>query len=66
MLNGAFNSGFALALMKKDLETANRFIGQVESGAEFSSACLKLWQDADQRLGKGADHTAIYRCIKPA
>lgn len=63
MLSGAFNSGFALALMKKDLETANRFIGQVESGAEFSSACLKLWQDADQRLGKGADHTAIYRCI---
>jgi 3-hydroxyisobutyrate dehydrogenase len=66
MLNGAFNSGFALALMKKDLETANRFIGQVESAAEFSSACLKLWQDADQRLGKGADHTAIYRCINLA
>lgn len=64
MLSGAFNSGFALALMKKDLETANRFIGQVESGAEFSSACLKLWQDADQRLGKGADHTKLYDHIR--
>jgi 3-hydroxyisobutyrate dehydrogenase len=47
MLNGAFNSGFALALMKKDLETANRFIGQVESGAEFSRHCLQIWTDAN-------------------
>ena len=64
MLNGAFNSGFALALMKKDLETANRFIGQVESVAEFSSACLKLWQDADHLLGKDADHTKLYDYIR--
>ncbi len=63
MLNEAFNSGFSLALMRKDLETANRFIGQVESVAEFSSECLRIWQDADHGLGKGADHTAMYRFI---
>lgn len=61
MLNEAFNSGFSLALMKKDLETANRFIRQVDAADEFSSACLKLWQEADGALGKGADHTEMYR-----
>ncbi len=64
MLNGAFNSGFSLALMRKDLETANRFIDQVESASEFSSTCVRLWQEADRALGRGADHTAMYAFIK--
>ncbi len=64
MLNGAFNSGFSLALMKKDLETANRFIDQVESASEFSGQCLKIWQSADGFLGKGSDHTELYEYIK--
>ena len=64
MLSGAFNSGFALSLMKKDLDTAHRFIEQVESASAFSKLCLTLWQDADQSLGKGADHTAMYRFIR--
>jgi 3-hydroxyisobutyrate dehydrogenase len=64
MLNGAFNSGFALALMKKDLETANRFIGQVESGAEFSRHCLQIWTDANAQLEPDADHTMMYLYIQ--
>ena len=63
MLSGAFNSGFALGLMKKDLETANRFITQVESASEFSAGCVKIWQEADKALGKGADHTEMYKYI---
>ena len=64
MLSEAFNSGFSLALMKKDLETAHRFIEQVDGKAGFSSDCLKVWQAADKSLGKGADHTEMYRYIK--
>lgn len=64
MLNGAFNSGFSLALMKKDLETANRFIAQVESASGFSGECLKIWQSADGVLGQGSDHTKLYQYIK--
>ena len=63
MLSGAFNSGFSLGLMKKDLETANRFITQVESASEFSAGCVKIWQEADEALGKGADHTEMYKYI---
>lgn len=63
MLSSAFNSGFALSLMKKDLETANRFIDQVKAASKFSSECLQLWQAGDQVLGKGADHTEMYRFI---
>lgn len=64
MLSDAFNSGFSLALMKKDLETAHRFIEQVDATSGFSSDCLKVWQAADKSLGKGADHTEMYRFIK--
>ncbi len=64
MLNQAFNSGFALALMKKDLETAHRFIGQVESAAQLSSECLRVWKAADDMLGRGADHTKMYQYVR--
>ncbi len=64
MLSDAFNSGFSLALMKKDLETAHRFIEQVDAKSGFSNDCLKVWQAADKSLGQGADHTEMYRYIK--
>ncbi len=64
MLSAAFNSGFALSLMKKDLETAHRFMEQVESASQFSAKCLEIWQAGDQSLGKGADHTQMYEFVK--
>ncbi len=64
MLSDAFNSGFSLSLMKKDLETAHRFIQQVDAQSGFVSDCLRVWQAADKSLGKGADHTEMYRFIK--
>jgi 3-hydroxyisobutyrate dehydrogenase-like beta-hydroxyacid dehydrogenase len=44
MLSDAFNSGFSLSLMKKDLETAHRFIQQVDAESGFASDCLQVWQ----------------------
>ena len=64
MLSNAFNSGFSLSLMKKDLETAHRFMEQVDAQSGFASDCLQVWQAADKALGLGADHTEMYRFIK--
>ena len=60
MLSGAFNSGFALALMRKDLETAAGFIDAMQSPGQFAQACVARWREADEALGAGADHTAMY------
>lgn len=64
MLSGAFNSGFALALMRKDLQTAQAFIERMGTEGDFAQACLSAWQNAERTLDSGADHTAMYRFIR--
>jgi len=64
MLSGAFNSGFALALMRKDLQTAADFIDRMDTPGDFARRCLQTWQDAQAVLEEGADHTALYRFIQ--
>lgn len=64
MLSGAFNSGFALALMRKDLQTAQSFIDRMGTEDGFAQACLNAWQQAEEGLDPGADHTAMYRFIR--
>ena len=60
MLNHAFNSGFALALMDKDVGMAHRLAGELGIEAaelDFVSALLgRILKD----LGAAADHTAVY------
>jgi 3-hydroxyisobutyrate dehydrogenase len=60
MLNGAFNSGFALALMEKDVGMAQQLAEALKLDAselEFVSAYLTK---ALESLGSDADHTAVY------
>lgn len=64
MLSGAFNSGFALALMRKDLQTAQGFIERMGTEGGFAQACLQAWQQAQETLETGADHTAMYQFIR--
>ena len=64
MLSGAFNSGFALALMRKDLQTAQSFIDRMGTEDRFAQACLNAWKQAEEGLDPGADHTAMYRFIR--
>lgn len=61
MLSGRFDSGFALALMRKDLQTALSLMDGVEASKGLAERCVQLWEGADHALGKGADHTAFYR-----
>ncbi len=64
MLSGRFNSGFALALMRKDVQTAHDFIAHMGTPAGFAALCTQTWADADDALGRGADHTAMFKFVK--
>jgi 3-hydroxyisobutyrate dehydrogenase len=64
MLSGAFNSGFSVGLMAKDLATAAALADAVGVAAPFAHQCAELWKSASERLGSAADHTAMYRYVK--
>lgn len=64
MLSGAFNSGFALALMRKDLTTAQGFIERMGTPGGFAAECLQTWLQAEGALAPGADHTAMFKFVK--
>lgn len=64
MLSGTFNSGFSMALMRKDLQTALDFITRMETPKTFANTCTETWTQAEKVLDKGADHTAMYKFTK--
>lgn len=59
VLSRAFDSGFALDLMVKDLRTALDLARDTKTPAPLSATCLEEWQAAAEHLGAGADHTQI-------
>ena len=61
ILSRAFNSGFSLDLMVKDLTTAVDLARETGTPAVFSAACRELWAAALSRVENGADHTAVVR-----
>jgi 3-hydroxyisobutyrate dehydrogenase len=61
ILSRAFNSGFSLDLMVKDLTTAVELARETRTPAIFSAACRELWAAALSRLENEADHTAVVR-----
>ena len=63
IVSGKFNSGFSLALMRKDINIATDLAKSVGTDTLLGEVLLKSWTDADAKL-KGADHTEIYRMIE--
>jgi 3-hydroxyisobutyrate dehydrogenase len=63
ILNGKFNSGFALGLMTKDLALAMEVAEACDVPAPLGHACLDLWRKAEQEVGGAADHTAIAKYV---
>lgn len=60
MLSGTFDSGFALALMNKDVGMARRLAGEIGLDmAELAFVSAHLAKTLEQ-LGRDADHTAVY------
>ncbi len=64
ILSGRFASGFAMELMSKDLRTAAKLAGELGCPQESLSAQASLWSRALDELGKGADHTEIFRFLQ--
>jgi 3-hydroxyisobutyrate dehydrogenase len=63
ILNGKFNSGFALGLMAKDLTLAMEVAEACDVPAELGHATLELWKKAQKAVGDAADHTEIARFV---
>lgn len=60
----AFASGFALALMTKDVGIAEGLARSLKMETPYLQQTLKVWRAALSRLPAGADHTEIYRYLK--
>ncbi len=63
VVSGLFNSGFSLALMKKDINIATDLAKSVGAQTLLGEVLLKSWADAEAKM-KGADHTEIYRMLE--
>lgn len=64
ILNHAFDSGFDMALMAKDLRSAADLAEEMRLHAPTLNQTAGLWHDADVALDLGADHTEIYRFLE--
>lgn len=60
MLSKRYDSGFALALMRKDVQTASQFIDGMGTPGRFARECLGVATMVEEALGAGADHTAVH------
>ena len=64
MLSGAFNAGFTVGLMAKDLRTALDVSRATASPAPLAERCVELWNETERALGAGADHTEMFRFLE--
>ena len=61
VLSRAFDSGFGLDLMVKDLGIASDMADDAGVVAPFSTLCAQLWASAANVMGPGRDHTEMAR-----
>jgi len=65
MLNGAFNSGFSLALQAKDVGIAAALGEALKIDMQLGKHVATLTSEASSALGPQADHTELYRYLQP-
>lgn len=64
MLSGAFNAGFNMGLMAKDVRTALEIVQATKTPALLAAPCTQIWNDAAKTLGPAADHTAMFKFLE--
>jgi 3-hydroxyisobutyrate dehydrogenase len=64
VLSQRYDSGFALALMAKDLGIALELALQAGLDVPFAAQCRELWAEASATLGSDADHTELARAAE--
>lgn len=63
MLNGAFNSGFSLALQAKDVGIAASLGQSVNHPMALAQKVSDMTEEASRALGAKADHTELYAYV---
>jgi 3-hydroxyisobutyrate dehydrogenase len=63
VLNRQFNSGFALALMEKDVSIAASLLANAGHDGPVTASVLAQLRAGLATLGDGADHTEMYRAL---
>jgi 3-hydroxyisobutyrate dehydrogenase len=64
VLPETFDSGFALALMLKDIRIALGLVDATGTPSALAARTVELWADAAAELGPDADHTEIVRWLR--
>lgn len=64
ILNEAYDSGFGLALMTKDIGIATELADDLARPAPFAHAVVDFARRASARLGPQADHVEVDRYLK--
>lgn len=59
ILNDAFNSGFTMKLMRKDLRLAAGLIERAGAGAPLSAEALRLWRESADDVADADDFNCI-------
>ena len=59
MLNGAFDSGFTMGLMRKDVRLAAALAAEVGVDCPVSELVARIWADSAARLADGEDFNRI-------
>ncbi len=65
ILNGAFDSGFTMKLMRKDLRLAAEMVEKSGASAPLSREALRLWADSAAALADGEDFNRIVDFVEP-
>jgi len=64
VFTGAFDSGFLLSLMTKDVGIAAGIASSAGVNAPYLRQTLKHWRAAERRLRPRADHTELYHYLR--
>jgi len=59
IFNGAFNSGFTMKLMRKDLRLAMQLLGQFDADAPLATETGRIWAASEGVLGDDEDFNRI-------
>jgi 3-hydroxyisobutyrate dehydrogenase len=66
VLPRSFDSGFRLALMRKDISNALELASRTGSPCDFGQVCDRLWGAALDELGPSADNLQVLRLMERA
>ena len=64
VLSEAYNSGFDLSLMAKDIGIAAGLADAMEARADLLRQTAQMWREANEESGDGADHTRMFEFLE--